>query len=44
MGQHLAVGTHGLYLQPEESTTASRLAAAGESGIRDVLHDLFDPQ
>lgn len=28
----------------KESTTASRVAAAGESGIRDVLHDHFDPQ
>lgn len=35
MGQHPAVETHNLYLQPKESTTA------GESGIRDVLHDLL---
>lgn len=35
MGQHPAVETHNLYLQPEECTTA------GESGIRDVLHDLL---
>lgn len=35
MGQHPAVETHNLYLQPKECTTA------GESGIRDVLHDLL---
>lgn len=44
--QHLAEqwGLTVYICNQKESTTASRVAAAGESGIRDVLHDHFDPQ